>query len=93
MSVRMQTYAERLRENFPGSAAVFEGMANEEAGHRRRLIDLYRQRFGDHIPLIRRHDVSGFVTRKPRMADRAFWPRDSTENRRQRWKCEIPTLL
>ncbi len=58
-------YAERLRENFPGSAAVFEGMANEEAGHRRRLIDLYRQRFGDHIPLIRRHDVSGFVTRNP----------------------------
>jgi rubrerythrin len=58
-------YAERLRENFPGSAAIFEGMANEEAGHRRRLLDLYRQRFGDHIPLIRRHDVSGFVTRRP----------------------------
>src|SRR5438105_4761210 len=58
-------YAERLRENFPGSSAVFDGMATEEAGHRRRLIDLYRQRFGDHIPLIRRHDVSGFVTRKP----------------------------
>jgi erythrin-vacuolar iron transport family protein len=58
-------YAERLRANFPGSAAIFDGMANQEAGHRRRLIDLYRQRFGDHIPLIRRHDVSGFVARKP----------------------------
>jgi rubrerythrin len=58
-------YAERLRENFPGSAAIFDGMATEEAGHRQRLIELYRQRFGDHIPLIRRHDVSGFVTRRP----------------------------
>jgi rubrerythrin len=58
-------YAERLRENFPGSAAIFDGMGNEEAGHRRRLIDLYHQRFGDHIPLIQRHDISGFITRKP----------------------------
>jgi rubrerythrin len=58
-------YAERLRETFPGSAAIFEGMANEEAGHRRRLLDLYHQRFGEHIPLIQRHNVSGFVTRKP----------------------------
>jgi rubrerythrin len=58
-------YAERLRENFPASAGIFDGMATEEAGHRRRLIVLYRRRFGDHIPLIRRHDVSGFVTRKP----------------------------
>jgi rubrerythrin len=58
-------YAEGLRENFPASAAVFDAMGVEESGHRRRLIDLYRQRFGDHIPLIRRHDVSGFVTRKP----------------------------
>jgi rubrerythrin len=44
---------------------MFDAMGAEEAGHRRRLIDLYHQRFGDHIPLIRRHDVSGFVTRKP----------------------------
>jgi rubrerythrin len=58
-------YAERLRENFPGSAAIFDGMASEEGGHRRRLIDLYRHRFGDHIPLIQRHDVSGFISRKP----------------------------
>lgn len=58
-------YAEGLRENFPASAAIFDAMGKEESGHRRRLIELYRQRFGDHIPLIRRHDVSGFVTRKP----------------------------
>ncbi|HWF09108.1 MAG TPA: ferritin family protein [Bryobacteraceae bacterium] len=58
-------YAEGLRRDFPASAAVFDGMGEEESGHRRRLIELYRQRFGKHIPLIRRHDVSGFVTRKP----------------------------
>ena len=58
-------YAEGLRENFAASAAVFEGMREEESGHRRRLIELYRQRFGDHIPLIRRQDVKGFVQRKP----------------------------
>src|SRR6202163_4774086 len=58
-------FAEGLRENFPGSAAVFDGMREEESGHRRRLIELYRTRFGDHIPLIRRQDVRGFVTRKP----------------------------
>src|ERR1700733_9745512 len=58
-------YAEGLRESFPASAAIFDGMGEEEAGHRRRLIELYHRRFGDHIPLIRRHDVSGFVTRKP----------------------------
>ena len=58
-------YAEGLRQDFPASAAVFDGMREEESGHRRRLIDLFRQKFGDHIPLIRRQDVSGFVTRKP----------------------------
>jgi rubrerythrin len=58
-------YAAGLRENFPASATMFDAMGAEESGHRRRLIELYRQRFGEHIPLIRRHDVSGFVTRKP----------------------------
>ncbi|HEV3201465.1 MAG TPA: ferritin family protein [Bryobacteraceae bacterium] len=58
-------FAEGLRDNFPASAAVFDGMRDEESGHRRRLIELYRQRFGEHIPLIRRHDVKGFVQRKP----------------------------
>src|SRR5213079_1558151 len=37
----------------------------EENEHRRVLIDEYRRRFGDHIPLIRREDVKGFVRRKP----------------------------
>jgi erythrin-vacuolar iron transport family protein len=58
-------YAEGLRENFAASAAVFEGMREEESGHRRRLIELYRLKFGEHIPHIRRQDVKGFVQRKP----------------------------
>lgn len=58
-------YAEGLRDNFAASAAVFDGMREEESGHRRRLIELYQQKFGNHIPLIRRQDVKGFVTRKP----------------------------
>ena len=58
-------YAEGLRENFSASAAVFDGMRVEESSHRRRLIELYKEKFGDHIPLIRRQDVKGFVTRRP----------------------------
>ena len=58
-------YAEGLRENFTASAAVFDGMRVEESSHRRRLIELYKEKFGDHIPLIRRQDVKGFVTRRP----------------------------
>jgi len=58
-------YAEGLRQNFPASAAVFDGMREEESGHRRRLIELFRQKFGEHIPLIRRQDVRGFVHRNP----------------------------
>jgi rubrerythrin len=58
-------YAEMLRKDFPASAALFDGMGDEESGHRRRLIQLYKKRFGNHIPLIRRHDVSGFVSRRP----------------------------
>src|ERR1700721_4870404 len=58
-------FAEGLRQDFPASAAVFEGMKAEESGHRRRLIELYRQKFGEHIPLIRRQDVKGFVQRTP----------------------------
>jgi len=56
-------FAEGLRQDYPASAAMFEGMREEESGHRRRLIELYRQKFGEHIPLIRRHDVRGFVER------------------------------
>jgi len=58
-------FAHALRQDFPESAAAFEEMREEESGHRRRLQELYVQKFGDHIPLIRRQDVRGFVERRP----------------------------
>lgn len=57
--------AEGLREDYPGSAKVFSEMAEEESEHRQKLLDIYRQKFGEHIPLIRRHDVRGFIYHKP----------------------------
>ncbi|MDB0062101.1 rubrerythrin family protein [Octadecabacter sp.] len=60
-----RSYSERLRADFPASAAIFDGMAIEEDGHRTRLIDLHRVRFGDTIPLIRREHVAGFYARRP----------------------------
>jgi erythrin-vacuolar iron transport family protein len=54
-------FAEGLREQFPASANVFDEMAEEEVTHRTRLYDLYRQKFGEYLPLIRRQDVKGFL--------------------------------
>ena len=58
-------FAEGLREPFPASAKVFDEMADEEVRHRTMLFDLYRSKFGEYLPLIRRHDVKGFVQHKP----------------------------
>ena len=60
-------FAEGLRGNFPATARIFEQMRDEESEHRRRLLDQYKVRFGDHLPLIRRTDVKGFTNHK------AFW--------------------
>ena len=57
-------FAEGLRETYPATAKAFDDMQAEESRHRQRLIEMYRQRFGDHIPLIRRQDVKGFVERR-----------------------------
>ena len=58
-------FAARLKDNYPATAQVFKEMETEEDTHRCRLIDEFRRRFGEHIPLIRREDVKGFVNRKP----------------------------
>jgi rubrerythrin len=58
-------FAEGLQSTFPAQADDFRRMRAEEDGHRHRLLDLYRSRFGEHIPLIRREDVKGFVRRRP----------------------------
>ena len=57
--------AERVRKDYPATAQSLQTMHDEEDGHRHRLLTLYRERFGDHIPLIRRQDVKGFISRKP----------------------------
>jgi rubrerythrin len=59
------TYAERLRADYPASAAIFDGMAAEENEHRRRLIAAYEARFGKVIPLLRREHVAGYYSRRP----------------------------
>lgn len=60
-----RSFAHHLRAEYPNSAAIFDGMAAEEDEHRRRLLDLHKSRFGDHLPLIRREHVAGFYSRKP----------------------------
>jgi rubrerythrin len=60
-----EDFADGLRENYPEQAVKFRTMRGEEDGHRHRLLELYKSRFGDHVPLIRRQDVRGFVDRKP----------------------------
>jgi len=58
-------FANRLRADFPGSAKIFEAMAEEEHGHRHRLLEAYTGKFGDTLPYITRQDVSGFLKRNP----------------------------
>jgi erythrin-vacuolar iron transport family protein len=58
-------FAQSLRETYPATAKLLEEMREEESEHRASLIGLYQSRFGDHIPLLRRSDVKGFVSRPP----------------------------
>ena len=59
-----QSFADRLRPEYHASAGIFDDMAEEERGHRNSLYDLYRERFGEHLPPIRREDVRGFLRRR-----------------------------
>ncbi|HEY3720033.1 MAG TPA: ferritin family protein [Roseiarcus sp.] len=58
-------YAEHLRADYPSSAKIFREMAGEENEHRRQLIDMFVAKFGDHIPLVRRQDIKGYIHRAP----------------------------
>ena len=60
-------YADGLRDRYPDTARIFDEMRAEETEHRNSLMETYRSRFGEHIPLIRRQDVKGFIQR------RALW--------------------
>src|SRR6185312_2278492 len=58
-------FADGLRQTYPDTSKIFEEMHAEESEHRNVLIETYRPRFGEHIPLIRRQDVRGFIQHKP----------------------------
>ena len=60
-----RSFADALRASYPDTAAIYDTMAVEEISHHDMLLDLYRQKFGDFLPLIRRQDVKGFVKRRP----------------------------
>ncbi|MGA2244714.1 MAG: iron exporter MbfA [Verrucomicrobiota bacterium] len=60
-----EDFADGLQENYPEQAAKFRSLRREEDGHRHRLLEVYKARFGEHVPHIRRQDVRGFVDRKP----------------------------
>lgn len=81
-------FADGLRESYPATAKLFEDMREEESQHRASLFETYRARFGEHIPLIRREDVKGFVARRP------FWltrPLKIAEVRKQAEIMELET--
>jgi len=67
-------FAEGLKANYPAMAKVLDAMRIEEDNHRHRLLELYRQKFGEHIPLIRRQDIKGFVYRRPIWLTRPLGP-------------------
>jgi rubrerythrin len=58
-------FADGLRETYPDTAKIFDAMREEEAQHCASLFETYRNRFGEHIPLVRRQDVKGFIQRGP----------------------------
>src|SRR6476661_8104 len=58
-------FVDGLRAGYPATADMFTAMRHEEEGHRHRLTELFRKRFGEHIPHVRREDVKGFVRRRP----------------------------
>src|ERR1700724_960793 len=60
-----RSFADALRQSYPDTAAMYDKMAQEEIGHHDMLLELYRKKFGDFLPLIRRQNVKGFVERRP----------------------------
>jgi erythrin-vacuolar iron transport family protein len=69
--------AAALQKDYPQVADEFRRLRADEDGHRHRLLDLHRERFGDHVPLLRRHDVRGFVRREPIWPDRPLTPEEA----------------
>jgi rubrerythrin len=59
-------FVERLKTSYPQTSAILQSMYEEELSHFTRLKALFHQRFGNHLPLVRRQDVKGFLKRKKR---------------------------
>src|ERR1035437_1613868 len=72
-------FAQEYRKNFSATADLFDSMADEESGHRHRLIELYQKKFGEHIPLVRRQDVKGFMVPRSSMLLEALRPEKARE--------------
>jgi erythrin-vacuolar iron transport family protein len=68
-------FAEKLRAKHPSMASILESMRQEETSHHARLLEIYKQEYGDYIPLVRRQDVKGFIKRKPIWLDRKLQPK------------------
>jgi erythrin-vacuolar iron transport family protein len=68
-------YAEKMKEEYPATASILQSMCEVEISHQQRLTELFRARFGDHIPYIRRHDVKDFIKRKPIWLSLALKPK------------------
>lgn len=72
-------FSHELRKNFPATAKLFDHMADEESGHRHRLIELYQKKFGEHIPLVRRQDVKDFIVPRSSLVLRTLRPEKARE--------------
>ncbi|HPQ50299.1 MAG: rubrerythrin [Alphaproteobacteria bacterium] len=59
------SFANRLRNEYPSTAQMFEEMAAEEQEHKNMLLGLFQKRFGGRLPYITRQDVRGFMRRNP----------------------------
>src|ERR1700682_6356617 len=72
-------FAEGLRQDFPASAAIFDGMRVEESTHPRRLMDLFREKFGEHMPHLRRSGRAGLRQAQAGLAHTPAGPGDGPE--------------
>ena len=65
-------FADALRETYPATA---QNVRRDARGRGRSTatvcLAMFRQRFGDHIPLIRRENVKGFLQRRNHLAGEA----------------------
>lgn len=74
----IQEFARQVRRSHPDFAQQLDALRGEEESHRAQLLELYRKKYGDEIPLIRRTDVIGFVDR-PTLPSEGLGPEEIAE--------------